>query len=194
MEFGFPLNIDYKLFRFNTEIKNHESALRSVAGVDKYFMEEVSLGAMVGPLDTSPFVKTHYSPLMTRSKPDGGTRVIVDLSWPDNASVNSCVPLEYFDFLKFQLKYPTIDNLVEKIKTLGPSTLLYKIDLQRDFRNLRIDPLDYKVMALSWRSKTYLDVAVLFGFRQGAAACQMYHRCRYVPHGVTTLLGHELFG
>ena len=69
--------------------------------IDKYFSDEVKLGAMVGPLDDSPFSKTHYSSLMTRSKPDCGTRVIVDLSWPINASVNSCVPIEYFDFLNF---------------------------------------------------------------------------------------------
>ena len=48
LEFGFPLNIYYKIFCFNAEVKNHESALRSVAGVDKYFIEEVALGAMVG--------------------------------------------------------------------------------------------------------------------------------------------------
>ena len=173
LEFGFPLNIDYKIFRFNTAVKNHESALRNISGVDKYFAEEVALGAMVGPLDKSPFIKTHYSPLMARSKPDGGTRVIVDLSWPTNASVNSCVPSDHFDFIKFQLKYPTIDNLVHKIRILGPSALLYKVDLQRAFRNLRIDPLDYKVLALRWRSKTYLDVAVPFGFSQGASAFQM---------------------
>ena len=112
LEFGFPLNIDYKIFCFNTVVRNHESALRSIAGDDKYFAEEVALGAMVGPLDKSPFIKTHYSHLMARSKPDGGTRVIVDLSWPINASVNSYVPLDHFDFIKFQLKYPTIDNLV----------------------------------------------------------------------------------
>ena len=41
---------------------------------------------------------------MTRSKPDSGTRVIVDLSWPINASVNSCVPLNYFDFFKISVK------------------------------------------------------------------------------------------
>ena len=147
----YPLNIDYNIFCFNSDVKNHASALRNEAGVDKYFME-VTLGAMAGPLDSSPFEKTHYSPLMNRSKPDGGTRVIVDLSWPINASVNSCVPLNYIDFLNFQLKYPNIDNLVQKIRILGPSTVLFKIDLQRAFRNLRIDPLDYQVLALSWRS------------------------------------------
>ena len=57
LEFGFPLNIDYSIFYFNSDVKNHASALRNAAGVDKYFVEEVTLGAMIGPLDNSPFKK-----------------------------------------------------------------------------------------------------------------------------------------
>ena len=57
LEFGFPLNIDYNIFCFNSDVKNHASALQNKAGVDKYFIEEVTLGAMVGPLDSSPFEK-----------------------------------------------------------------------------------------------------------------------------------------
>ena len=43
---------------------------------------------MVGPLEEVPFEKLHVSPLMARDKPDGGVRVIVDLSWPLGQSVN----------------------------------------------------------------------------------------------------------
>ena len=41
LEFGFPLNIDYSLFTFNTEVANHKSALFRDHGVDKYFKIEV---------------------------------------------------------------------------------------------------------------------------------------------------------
>ena len=58
---------------------NHPSAYQYTQGVDKYFKEEVELKAMVGPMKENPLT-IHYSPLMARSKPDGGTRVIVDLS------------------------------------------------------------------------------------------------------------------
>ena len=34
---------------------------------------------MLGPLDIPPFAMMHYSSIMARSKPDGGTRVIVIL-------------------------------------------------------------------------------------------------------------------
>ena len=57
---------------------------------EKYFEDELDYGAIVGPFENKPFDKLHISPIMAQSKPDGGTRVIVDLSWPCHCSVNSC--------------------------------------------------------------------------------------------------------
>ena len=100
-------------------------------------------------------------------------RVIVDLSWPLGTSVNSCIPDNQFDSMNFNLKYPTIDMVIEKIKQLGPEALLYKIDLERVFRNLRIDPIAYPLCCLKWDDITYVDVGIAFGLKIGAAACQM---------------------
>ena len=128
---------------------------------------------MVGPIEEIPFEKLHVSPLMARDKPDGGVRVIVDLSWPLGQSVNSCVPTDVYDGIPFTLKYPTVDNVVHQIRTLGPCALLFKIDLERAFRNLRIDPFDYPLLGLQWQGKRYVDVGLPFGFRTGAATCHM---------------------
>ena len=107
---------------------------------------------------------------MTRAKSNGGTRVIVNLSWPIGASVNDNVPDNVFDFMSFDFKYPTIDNIVQKKSQIGPSALLYKMDLKRSHRNLKIDPMDCEVLGLSWRQRTYVALPG-FGFkhvRQGA--------------------------
>ena len=173
LQYGFPLNVDYDNFQSVTRITNHASALRNPGAVDQYFADEISHKAMVGPLTKSPFKDTHYSPLLTRAKSDGGTRVIVDLSSPLGAGVNQFVPSDIFDFMEFQLKYPTIDHIVQKINDIGPDALLYKVNLQRAFRNLKIDPFDYKVLGLMWRSQTFIDVSLAFGFKQGASACQL---------------------
>ena len=82
IEFGFPMNIDYKKFIPNTHIVNHKSASCRPKGADKYFQVETSKQAMLGPFNEQPFENMHFSPLMSRDKPDGGVRVIVDLSWP----------------------------------------------------------------------------------------------------------------
>ena len=129
--------------------------------VEKYFNTEVSKKAMFGPYQIKPFEKMHSSPLMARPKPDGGTRIIVDLSWPVGASVNSCVPSNVYDDVPFILKYPTIDQVVERIKLVGPSALLYKVDLERAFRNLRVDPFDYPLLGLQWNTDIYGQMYML---------------------------------
>ena len=93
LQYGFPLNVDYENFQPITKVTNHASALKNPEAVDKYFADEISHKAIVGPLPESPFKVTHYSPLLTRAKSDGGTRVIVDLSWPlalTNLSLMTC--------------------------------------------------------------------------------------------------------
>ena len=113
MKYGFPLNLDYKLFQYNDDIDNHKSTLENPKGVDKYFATEVEKEAMAGLFDIKPFTKTHFSPLMARNKPDGGVRVIVDLSWLIGQSVNSCIPDNMFENINFVLKYPSIDMIIQ---------------------------------------------------------------------------------
>ena len=52
----------------------------------------------------------------------------------------------FFDEIEFSFKYPAIDLVVDKIKEIGPHARLFKVDLQRAFRNLRIDPRDYPLL------------------------------------------------
>ena len=62
-----------------------------------------------------------------RSKSDGETQVIVDLSWPHGSSENSYVSIETFDKMDFKLKYPTINNVIHKLRVMGPDTLSFKM-------------------------------------------------------------------
>ena len=66
--------------------------------------------------------------------------------------MNSCIIPGVFDNVQFQLKYPSIDLLVQKIS--------------------EIDPYDYPVLGLRWKQRTYVDVSLPFGFTTGAASCQ----------------------
>ena len=167
------MGVDYSIFKFQKFAENHKSACQCPEGVSRYFKREVDKKAIVGPFTKSPFVNTHFPPLLARDKPDGGVRVIVDLSWPKGASVNSCIPSDTYDDMPFKLKYPTIDLIVERIKEIGPSAKLFKVDLERAFRNLRVDPCDDPLMGLHWKNDVYVDVGVTFGFKFGAAACQL---------------------
>ena len=70
--------------------KNHASATLHASQLDKFIKKEVSLGAMIGPLDKAPLAPwTQTSPIMTRPKKDSeNRRVIVGLSFLLGLSVN----------------------------------------------------------------------------------------------------------
>ena len=171
IEFGFPMKVKHDKFKCNINIVNNKSSLARPKGVQKYSETEVKKHAMVGTLQSSPFSKIHFSPLLARDKPEGG--VIVGLSWPLGQAINSCINSNYHDNIEFTLKYPTIDYLVHQISQLSPETLKFKVDLERAFRNLRIDPYDYPMLGLKWDSGIYIDIGVPFGFSTAAASCHL---------------------
>ena len=57
---------------------------------------------------------------MTREKQNSDNRrTIVDLSWPLGQSVNAGVKKNSYLGTYFDLKYPSIDHIVKKLKLLG---------------------------------------------------------------------------
>ena len=98
--------------------------------------------------------------------------VILDLSFPDNESVNSAIPSECLDRAPFKLRLPLPGDLAALMRRHGPGCLLYKVDLSRAYRQLRSDPLDWPFLGISWQDQDYVDVSVPFGLRHGASACQ----------------------
>ena len=80
---------------------------------------------------------------MSREKPDSPhRRVIIDLSFPHGTSVNAGISKDIYLDTPFILKLPTIDNITQQIKTLGRCCQLYKVDISRAFRHVKLDPRD----------------------------------------------------
>ena len=140
--------------------------------VSKYIEEELKYGAMYGPFVTKPF-DCHISPFLTRHKPNSDNRrVIVDLSRPVGQSVNGGVAKDKYLNTYFNLNYPSVDN-VNKLKQLGDWALLFKIDISRAFRHLRIDPGDLDLLGLKHESY-YVYGTLAFGFRHRSV---FFQRC-----------------
>ena len=68
----------------------------------------------------------------------------------------------------YKLQYPTVDNITEKLKQIGTHAVLYKTDLSRAFRQLRIDPSDFNLLCLQWKGSYYSDQYCPFGHRSGS--------------------------
>ena len=173
LEFGWPM--DYKRHIAPTSTcYNHSSALSHSNDVIAYIDKERDYGALVGPFIHPPFQPWFQTnPLMTRPKKSSNDRrVIMDLSWPRDFSVNDGIDKYFYQGKPHKLTLPSVDDFVNLIVKHGPGCYLYSRDMARAYRQLRSDPLDWPLTGLIWDSKYYFDMSVPFGIRHGAACCQ----------------------
>ena len=115
----------------------------------------------------------------------------MDLSFPQGRSVNAGSAQNVYLNTPFLLKLPTIDHVVKKI---------YKIDIKRAFRHVKLDPLEYDLLGLR-HNAWFLDTCLPFGFRHGSALFQrlsdtvrhmMRQRDFQVINYIDDILGIEL--
>ena len=145
--FGFPLDFD-RSNGLTPTLENHASAKNHIQHIDQYIVEDLTYGALYRPYESAPF-KVHILPLMTRDKQNSDKRhTILDLSWPKGHSVNAGVKKNSYLGAYFDLKYPSIDHVVKKLKIMGTGALLYKVDISHAFRHLRIDPGDIDLFGI----------------------------------------------
>ena len=167
LEFGFPLGFN-RMCPLKHDKANHKSALEFPQDVEKYIEEEKSFGAIIGPFKEAPIPNLHYSPFMTRHKPNSDTRrVILDLSWPRAESVNAGVEKDGYLGSDFKLTFSTIDDLTRELVKIGKGAHIFKVDVSRAFRHLNVDPRDYDLLGVNWDA-TYIDTRIPFGSRHGS--------------------------
>ena len=64
-----------------------------------------------------------------------------------------------------------MDDITARILQIGRGAHLYKVDISRAFRHVRIDPSDYDKLGLYWEG-VYFDSCLPFGFRHGSSIFQ----------------------
>ena len=140
--------------------------------IEAYLKEEAQFKAIVGPFEQHPCKNVHISPFMIRDKPGSEhRRVIIDLSWPTGCSVNAGIDKASYHGTDFALVLPTVNNIIDQLKTLGRGAYLYKIDISRAFRHIKVGPLEYDLLDLHWHD-VYVDACVPFGSRHGSQIFQ----------------------
>ena len=169
--FGFPLDFNRQCV-LKAAKTNHASAVRYPADIQTYLTEEKQYKAILGPFKQNPIQNCHYSPFMTRDKPGSESRrVIIDLSWPPENSVNAGIHKDSYLGTDFSLTFPTVDHITDALKKIGRGAHLFKIDINRAFRHVKIDPLDYDLLGLFWE-ESYIDTCLPFGTRHGTQIFQ----------------------
>lgn len=173
LAYGWPLGF-YSEQPPQTVSNNHPSALEFPLHIQEFLSTELKFQAIEGPVKANPFEPwARISPLMTRPK-KGTTqrRVIVDLSYPEGAAVNTGI--NNADYLGTDISYtlPNIGDLIAKLQVEGKGAFIWKADLARAYRQLRADPVDAPLLCIQFQGDVYIDRCPPFGCRSSSAACQ----------------------
>ena len=172
LAFGWPIDFQRSAPLQPTDF-NHPSARQFSEHVDFYIQTELGWGALAGPFTEPPVSYFHSSPLMTRPKKDSEKRrVIVDLSWPEGASINDGIQSDWYLDRPASISLPTVDYMEQRLFSLGRGAYIYKTDLARGYRQLRVDPTDWPLLRFRHGGMYYMDLCPPFGLRTSALFMQ----------------------
>lgn len=147
--------------------QNHKSTLDHPDIIEDYIQTGLNKGRIAGPFSNKPFEQFVVSPLGLVPKGSTGKfRVIHDLSFPKNQSVNSNIPRE-----NSAVQYDSIDQVVDLVQKFGRECLMAKTDIEDAFRIIPIHPADYYLLGFTWEGQYYYDKCLPMG---ASSSCQIF--------------------
>ena len=174
IEYGFPLDVDSEKELCFDVRKNHKGARDHPDFIRKYFERERSVSRVAGPFTKNPLsIPLVVSPMNTVPKRNSvdERRVIVDLSWPVGAAVNEGISKDYYLGELIDLHYASVEEICRMVIEMGSGSVIYKRDLRHAYRQIPVDPRDYRYLGYYWDDEFYIDLVLAMGQRNAAMAC-----------------------
>ena len=110
---------------------------------------------------------------MTREKHDPTKRrIITDLTYPTETSINAYIfkNAALGDIREHSL--PTVADFVQDLREVGIGASMFTVDVAIDYKNFRLDPLDWPLACGAWQGHHYVDIAMPFGARSSSSNMQ----------------------
>ena len=161
-KYGFKLQYTSprQLFEINMKEIVGEKA---VVANDKIY-KEIKLGRIAGPFHFPPFPTLRISSISVIPKRSSSEyRLIHNLSFPENGSVNDFIDKEFSS-----VKYSTIDD-----------AKLAKCDLKFALRLLRLSPGDFDLMGFKFENQYFFDKCLPMG---ASINCSLFEKCSTALH------------
>ena len=163
MTFGFRIGFD-RAQKLRPSRRNLKSALEQPTVVTDYLKQESLQQTVLGPFVRQDLqhLKIHVSKfgVIPKKHTPGKWRLIVDLSSPENRSVNDGI-----DPTLCSLSYTRVEQVARAVLELGPGTQLAKIDIKSAYRIIPVHPDDRPLLGMLWEDQLYVDAALPFGLR-----------------------------
>ena len=165
--FTYGFKIGYEGPDYCISLDNHRSAHTYHDQLLAKVQREITLGRVAGPFDKIPFTSCRINPLGCIEKKEKGTyRMILDLSLPDNVSVNSFIPDS-----SSNVQYESFDTVVAHILKNGVGSLVAKADIEDAFRIIPVHPQDYHLLCYKLDQSYYHDLVLPMGCR---SSCKIF--------------------
>lgn len=174
LKFGWPINIDSNTQLDKVIYKNHRGAVENPAELDKFVEKELKRGTIIGPFASNPFQQQmKVSPINVISKKDSeDKRIIVDLSFPPQNSLNDAIPKDHYLGEEIEFKLPNVDSMVTRVLKLGPNSLIAKRDLSAAYYQIPVDIKEIHYLGFTVRDKIYFFCKLPMGLKSSAFCCQ----------------------
>ena len=142
--------------------KNMRSAMLNPQVIEEYIKQEIELGNVIGPFTkaVAPAVHINRFGVIPKKHQPGKWRLITDLSFPDNGSVNDAINPELCS-----LSYVTVEEVARRAISMGRNSLLAKIDIKAAYRLIPVSPSDRTWLGMCWKDQVYVDAMLPFGLR-----------------------------
>ncbi len=142
--------------------RNSPSAWRHPEVVEQYLGKEISGGRMMGPYPAGAIraMQVNRMAVIPKGHVPGRWRLITDLSFPPNASVNDGITPAVCS-----LQYTSVERVARAAQCLGKGALLAKLDVQAAYRLVPVHPEDRPLLGVRWGDSYYVDGMLPFGLR-----------------------------
>ena len=141
-------------------VKNLLSVRNNPQVVKDYLLKEISLRHIAGPFKVPLLPNLQYSPIGLVPKKDGSWRLIMDLSASKGSSINDFISQE-----DFSVQYFHFDDVVNIVSSLGPGTLMSKLDIKSAFCLCPVRPRDWELLGILREGHYFIELCLPFGLR-----------------------------
>ena len=130
--------------------------------VSEYLRKEKKRGVLLGLFERSevPEVVVSRFGVIPKGGQQGRWRLIVDLSYPDQRSVNDGIRPEWCS-----LTYVRVEEVVRRLLQLGIGARIAKIDVKSAYRIVPVHPDDRHLLGMSWENQIFVYAVLPFGLR-----------------------------
>ena len=191
LEFGFPLDFRKGSKLSYDERRNHKGARDYPGFINGYLDRECGAGRIAGPFCSNPLsTSLVLSPMNTVPKSSlDERRVIVDLSWPAGCSVNDGISKDMYLGQIIDLHYASVEQVCKMVIQVGVGAHIYKRDLRHAYRQIPVDPGDFKYLGYFWNEMMYFDTVLAMGQRNAAMACSRTTKAIIYVHELAGYMG-----